>query len=104
MNEFQDFTEKTYLEKTTNRRAGETPQARKHWLPLQADLGFIPSTYLASHHHLQLQFQASSACFWPLWVPAIHVHRCPCRGKQPALDLWAVINAKSNLEEEACVI
>ena len=43
--------------KKTNRRAGEMAQQLRAFTVLAEDLGFVSSTHIMAHNHLQLQFQ-----------------------------------------------
>lgn len=41
---------------------------------LVEDLGLVPSTRMAAHNHLELQFQEIlDALFWPPWAPHTHI-------------------------------
>lgn len=46
---------------------------------LKKDSGSVLSTQMVVHNHLQLQFRASKALFWPPWSPGtheLHIHMC----------------------------
>lgn len=43
--------------KKTNRRAGETAQQLRAFTAFTEDLGFVSSTHMMTHNHLQLQLQ-----------------------------------------------
>lgn len=53
---------------------------------LKKDSGSVLSTQMVVHNHLQLQFRASKALFWPPWSPGtneLHIHMC----RQTIIDI-----------------